>query len=204
MERGQCWLDLLRCAWLEFAFACVIEDLPTGFPWLSYIFGFVGFVWRGLKYLNHYIPKIESGNTVHAQTCIKRHDVSFCRTLWNWRLFLAHPTYWHKRLTSENSHNSSWCWLRVFKVSWNNPGLGTIQVCIVVLCFSHNNFAGIHMCEIKRAKRLSHALSTSWPHEQVCSLTIEYPVVQYVPITSISQQCVSKLWTFLQLILVLP
>ena len=31
--------------------------------------------------------------------------------------FFAHPTYWHKCSTSESAQNSSWCWLRIFRVS---------------------------------------------------------------------------------------
>ena len=35
-------------------------------------------------------------------------------TVWNWSLFLAHPTYWHERVTSEYAQESSWCWCWVF------------------------------------------------------------------------------------------
>ena len=45
MERDQCWSDRDWCAWLESVFACVIEELPTGFAVAFHIFGFVGFVW---------------------------------------------------------------------------------------------------------------------------------------------------------------
>ena len=45
MERDQCGSDRDWCAWLESVFACLVEDMPAGFPWLSYIFGFVGLVW---------------------------------------------------------------------------------------------------------------------------------------------------------------
>ena len=31
MERDQYWSDRDWCSWLEFVFACVIEDLPTSF-----------------------------------------------------------------------------------------------------------------------------------------------------------------------------
>ena len=42
MERDLCWSDRDWCAWLESVFACLVECLPTGFPWLFYIFSFVG------------------------------------------------------------------------------------------------------------------------------------------------------------------
>ena len=32
MERDLCWSDPGWCSWLELVFACLIEDLPTGFP----------------------------------------------------------------------------------------------------------------------------------------------------------------------------
>ena len=41
-----------------------------------------------------------------------------------------------------------------------NQSLETIQVCIAVLCFPHNNIACVHLydeCTISRAKRLSQA-----------------------------------------------
>ena len=32
MERDQCWSDPDWCSWLELVFACLIEELLTGFP----------------------------------------------------------------------------------------------------------------------------------------------------------------------------
>ena len=85
-----------------------------------------------------------------------------------------------------------------------NQSLETILVCIVVLCFPHNNIACIHMCdECQRsnAPNVCHMLlSISLPHEQVCSQTIKYQVYRYVPNTDVSEQFVSKLWTIHQLI----
>ena len=71
----------------------------------------------GMKHFDHQIPESESGNTVHAYTCIERNDPSFCRTVGYWCLFLAHPTYWHTRVTSETTQDPSWCRFWVFKVS---------------------------------------------------------------------------------------
>ena len=54
--------------------------------------------------------------------------------------------------------------------------------------------------EIKRVNRLSQAPVHLVTDEQVCSLTIECQVYEFVPRTSISRQSVSILVTFLQLI----
>ena len=66
-----------------------------------------------------------------------------------------------------------------------NQNLETIQVCIVVLCYPHNNIACIHLCdECTRSNASIVCLklwSTLWPHEQVCSQTTKYLVYQYVP-----------------------
>ena len=35
----------------------------------------------GMKYFNHQVPESESGNIVHAQTCIDRNVFSFCRSV---------------------------------------------------------------------------------------------------------------------------
>ena len=94
--------------------------------WLS--LGIIIIVRYWMKYFNHQIPENESGNTIHAWTCIERNDLNLWRTVWNWGLFLAHPTYWHKRVTSENAWNSpdvdfesSKCHAKL--ESWNNPSL---------------------------------------------------------------------------------
>ena len=84
-----------------------------------------------------------------------------------------------------------------------NQSLETIQVCIVVLCFPHNNIASIQICDEctrSNAPNVGHQLlSISLPHEQVSSQTIKYQVSQYEPNTDISEQFVSKLTNFLLL-----
>ena len=88
-----------------------------------------------------------------------------------------------------------------------NQNLETILICIVVLCFPHNNIAWIHMChECTRsnAPNVCHKLeSILWSHERVRSLTIKYQDYQYEPTTDISEQFVSKLLRILQAILFL-
>ena len=80
----------------------------------------------------------------------------------DWCLFLEHPTYWYECMTSKYAQKSSRGWFWVFKISGKARVLKTVPTCIVVLYFPHDNIVRIHivwwMYEIKRAKRLSHAL----------------------------------------------
>ena len=54
---------------------------------------------------------------VQSQSSVQRDDFGFCWTVWNWSLFLAHPTYWNKRMTSKNAQCSSRSGFRIFDVS---------------------------------------------------------------------------------------
>ena len=93
-------------------------------------------------------------------TCIERNDLSFCRTVWNWSLFLAHPTCWYERVTSENTQDQSWCWFWVFKCLLQNQSLETILICNVVLGVPHNNIASIHVCDSYQHPRTSRCNRT--------------------------------------------
>ena len=194
MECDQCLLEWRWCALLGWGYACLAWQLPTGSPWLS--LGFISSVQYGMKRFNHQIPECESGNKVHAWTCIERNDFSFCRTVWNWSLFLVHPTHWHERVTSENAKNSYWCWFWIFNVSCKIRVLKQPLICIVVLCFQHNNIAWIHLCDectISNAPSVCHKIwSVLLKHAQACSQTTKYQVFQYEPNTDISEQFVSK------------
>ena len=48
---------------------------------------------------------------------VAKDNFRFCWTVWNWSLFLAHPTYWNKCMTSENAQRSSRSGFRIFKIS---------------------------------------------------------------------------------------
>ena len=48
---------------------------------------------------------------------VNRSFSSFCWIVRNWCLFLAHPTYWNKCMTSENAQCSSKSGFRIFKIS---------------------------------------------------------------------------------------
>ena len=72
-------------------------------------------------------------NPVQSQSSVQRDDFGFCWTVWNWSLFLTHPTYWNKCMTSKNAECSTWCRFWVLKISrkiesWNSPSLHCFAV----------------------------------------------------------------------------
>ena len=74
-----------------------------------------------------------------------RNDFSCCRTVWNWSLFLAHPTSWHKRMTSENTQDPSWCWFWVFKVFCKIRVLKQPKSALLC-CVSHTTILSVFTC----------------------------------------------------------
>ena len=66
MERDQHWSDRDWCSWLKLVFACLTEELPAGFfrGSLTSLFFWFGLVRNEI--LQSLIPKIESGNPIHA------------------------------------------------------------------------------------------------------------------------------------------
>ena len=85
--------------------------------------------------------------------------------------------------------------------------LETIQVCIVLQYYPHNNIVCIHMkdeCMISIDSGVCHKLwSILWWIVRAYSLTIECQVVQFLPSISISEQFESMYLTILQQILFL-
>ena len=85
--------------------------------------------------------------------------------------------------------------------------LETVPICTVCQCFPHDNIVCLHLCDeyLKSIDSgVCHRLwSILWWILQVCSLTIEYRVVHYVPSTSISEQFESILLTTIPRILIL-
>ena len=124
--------------------------------------------------------------------------------------FFAHPTSWHKRVTSENAQDPSWCWFWVFKVSCKIRALKQSKSALLC-CVSHITTLPAFTCMMNVRDQTRQAfvrrfLSTLWPHKQDCSQTTKYQVSQYEPNTDITEQFVSKLLTLLQQIplLLLP
>ena len=89
-----------------------------------------------------------------------------------------------------------------------NGSLETVPICIGLQYYPHSNTVYILMCdECKRSNEISvchRPWSILWSIVQVCSLIIEYRVVQYVPTTRISEQFESILLTSLLQISFLP
>ena len=81
----------------------------------------------------------------HPCVNLHRDNFSFCRTVRNWSLFLAHPTYWHKCSAFENAQHSSWCWLRVFKVSCEIRVLKQFWSALLC-CVSHLTMLPVFTC----------------------------------------------------------
>ena len=69
------------------------------------------------KNRNNKIPKFQSKQPIQSQSSVRRDDLRFCWTVRNWCLFLAHPTYWNKCMTSKNVQCSSRSGFRIFKIS---------------------------------------------------------------------------------------
>ena len=81
-----------------------------------------------------------------------------------------------------------------------NQSLEIIQICIVVLCFLHDNGACIHMCDECRKSTVQTFITCFGPFRDRTSKFVKYRVYQYELSIDISDQSVSKLLTILQLI----
>ena len=83
-----------------------------------------------------------------------------------------------------------------------NQNLEIIPICILVLCFPHNNIVWIHWCDeckISDALNACRVLSSIlWWHGQVCLLTTKYQVYQFEQSTGIWEQFERILLTLLQ------
>ena len=177
MERDQCWSDPDWCSWLELVFACLIDELPTGF--------------RGSSITKFFrtragIPSMRKP----ASREITSASVELCET----EVCFLHIQLIGTNVCLPKMHMSppdvdfeSRRSLAKLE-SWNNPDLH----CCAVFHTWHSVW--VHMCD--------EYISTS---KFVCSRTMQYQVYQYVPNTGISEKSLSKLLTILQQIpLLLP
>ena len=89
-------------------------------------------------------PIIESGNPVQSQSSVQRDDFGFCWIVWNWSLFLAHPT---KRMTSIKRTMFLLKWILNLQDLPQNRSLETVPACIVLQYYPHDNTVCIHMCD---------------------------------------------------------
>ena len=105
-SKSLCWIWVI--VW---ELVCRAAGVPAHSLWILWLVG------RRMQHFNNQIPKIKSGNSVHAQTCIKRNNFWFRWTVWDRSLLLAHPTYWNTCMTSKNAQCSSWRRFWIFKIS---------------------------------------------------------------------------------------
>ena len=111
------------------------------------------------KQLDPIIP--EQANHLISVQCPKRENFRFCWAVWNWSLFLVHPTYWHKRLTPENCTMFLLMWTLNLQDLLQNQNLEIIPVDSVVLYFHMTILFELHVWwiyEINRFRRLWQAL----------------------------------------------
>ena len=86
------------------------------------------------------------GQAREFRPCVNLHqenNVNFCWAMWDWCLFLAHPTYWHKCLTWTIVHLMLILSLQGLP---QNQNLETVPIGIVVLCFPHCKILWV-MCD---------------------------------------------------------
>ena len=116
-------------------------------------------------------------------SCVKLNFVSYT------------SNYWNKCETSKNAQCSTWCLFWILKISCKIGVLKQSQSAL------YRNTVCIHLCnEII----VCHILrSILWSIVQICSLTIENLVFQFVPNTSILEQLESILLTILPRISIL-
>ena len=72
MERDQCWSDPDWCSWLELVFACLIDELPTGFT-VALWHPFVLLIWFGEEW-NTSITKFLRSRAGESHPCVNLHS----------------------------------------------------------------------------------------------------------------------------------
>ena len=127
---------------------------------------------------------------------------------WSWRFLLTHPTDGDKCSTSQNTQDLSRSWFRVLKITRKSLSAGINPIDNAEPCYLHDNIVGRHLCDECMKlfwPNVFHKLeSIWWLIGQVCGLTIECQVHQFVPYASISRHFLSIVFIILQLIQVLP
>ena len=95
-------------------------------------------------------------------TCIKRNNFRFCRTVWETEVCFLHIQLMGTNVWLSKIHKTLLKSMLSIQDLRQSQSLETVPVCIVVLCFPHDNIAQIHSCslflEIERAERQSQAL----------------------------------------------
>ena len=90
----------------------LLSQFTTGCPVLSWVW----IVFPRTKTIRSH--KSRAGIPSYLNPASKRDDFGFCWTVWNWSLFLTHPTYRNKCMTSKNTLCSTRCRFWVLKISF--------------------------------------------------------------------------------------
>ena len=185
MERDQCWSDPDWCSCLKLVFACLIEELPTGFPVAPFTSLVLLFGLERNEILQSLSPK---DRELVFQPCVNLHQEIQARLLLSYvkqKSVSCTSNFWARTFDFRKYVELLLMLISSIPGLLQNQSLETILICNVVLCFPHNNIACIHMCdEYMRSNVLivcHMLLSISSPHEQVCSQTIKYQASQCLP-----------------------
>ena len=138
------WWIVINVCWNDVGVLDWLDNSRWVSPWISS-------VRYGMKYFEHQIPESESGNTV-------RNDLSSCRTV---KLKSVSCTSNLLAQTCDFRKCKEFLLMLILSLQGlqQNQSLETILVCIVVLCFPHNNIASIHLYdECKRSNAPSVCL----------------------------------------------
>ena len=204
MERDQYWSDRDWCAQLESVFACLVECLPTSFSVALLHLWFCCCVLVRNEIFQSPNPKEWEREYRPMRKPASRKIISASVELCETEVWFLHIQLIGTDVRLPKIHRILLMLISRLQGLLQNQGLGTILICIVVLCFTRDNVACIHMChEYTRSNTSSvcrKLLSIFWPHEQVYSQTIMYQVYQNEPNIDFTKQFVSRLWTIFQLI----
>ena len=188
---------------LGFLLVCVFDLVSRDmFHWTSRPLVSLSWFWEEWNTSMTKFQRSKAGNP----SCVNLHReklFQLCRTVWNWSLFLAHPTYWHKRVTSENAQNSPWCWFWVFQISGKIGILN--QICSALLCcVSYTTTQPVFTCVVNVRDQTRQPFVTGFcPLRDRMSKFVfgqlKVRSSQYVPNIDSSRQFESRMWTILQL-----
>ena len=94
-------------------------------------------------------PKTEtmSRTPVQSQSSVQRDDFGFGWAVRNWRLFLTHPTYSNKCMTSKNAQCSSRSGFRILNISHKIGVFKQSQPALFWQYYPHDNIVCTHMCD---------------------------------------------------------
>ena len=91
------WFKMLIIPWDRLLGPWSLSQFTTGCTFLSW----VGIVFPRTETIRSH--KSRAGSPSNLNPASRRDDFGFCWTVWNWSLFVAHPTYWNKCMTSKNA-----------------------------------------------------------------------------------------------------